>query len=517
MDKYLYNLLWTLLVIILCHYLVDVVKIWKSAKKYPLGGGLSVLIPRFVLNIRFAVGASSLIRDSYRKYKDRAIQFIRCDGSIFVLPYDVLDELSALPPTVAGPSAGIEKDLMGKYTGINMIMENRLHHSTIQRRLTQRLSALLPSLEKEITLAFKEIFPPVDDWTSITPYELFGKIAPRVNASVLVGAPLCRDPKWIEIAVNYTEQIMQTTLILRIFPHFMHSIVVRLLPSYWKGRNCIRKAEKILLPTIQKFMDANNSRTQDQPASTKEDADSTLSWLAQSIDHREHNSITIVHAQILLAFASTHTTLTRVVNALYDIIAVKGTLAEDLVAEIESVALGTNGWHEMPYDRLYKLDSMLRESQRTSPTVLLGMKRVFQQPYTFQNGIHVPKGSYTAMLVSEIENDPIHIPNPEVFDPMRCYREKQALGLESAASKEFDFSAATRTALGFGYGRAACPGRFFGSLVIKMIFTKLLTEYEFRFLQGQGRPRVINVHDYLVTSPTYKIQVRRKPGGVCPY
>jgi cytochrome P450 len=297
----------------------------------------------------------------------------------------------------------------------------------------------------------------------------------------------------------------------------MQPLVAPVLPSYWRGRQCVQKAREILYPKIQELLEARDRDTWDPADSTKEEDTNVLSWLAGSVKGKERNAASIVHVEILLSFASTHTTLTRIVNAMYDIMASDPSLLKELRAEIETVAVDAKVRSDMPYDRLYKLDSMLRESQRTSPTVLLGMKRLFKQSHTFHNGIHVPAGAFTTMMVAEIENDPEHTPNPEVFDALRSYREKQTLGLGSPASRDLDFAAATRTALGFGYGRSACPGRFFASLIIKMVFVKLLTEYEFRFLPGEGKPQPMSWHDFLVTSPTQKIQMRRRDDGTCPY
>ncbi|KAJ2998938.1 hypothetical protein NUW58_g166 [Xylaria curta] len=481
MDMNIIYLYWILPLPFLYYYIVDTTKNWTSTGKYPVAGDLPVLAPRFVLNFIFATRASRICRDSYQKFKDQVIQLIRTDGNVLVLPYNLLEELSSLPTTIASPSDGIENDLMGKYTSISLILDSRLQHSVVQRRLTPRIPVLVPMLEKAVTSAFK-LFPQADDWVEVTPYELFGKISARVNASALVGPSFSENIQWLEIAFEYAENLMQTMLLLRIFPRWMQPVVATFLPSYWRGRHSVRKAREILSPKIQELIEANDRGIWDPTYSTKEDDTNVLSWLAGSTKGSERNPASIVHVQILLSFASVHTTLTRIVNSLYDIMATDPSLADELRSEIETVAIDAKGWNDVPYDRLHKLDSTLRESQRTSPTTLLGMKRLFKKPYTFRNGTHIPQGTYTTMMVSEIENDPEHTPRPEVFDALRSYREKYALGFDSAASKDIDFSAATRTALGFGYGRTACPGRFFASVVIKMVFVKLLTEYEFRFL-----------------------------------
>ncbi|KAI1326585.1 cytochrome P450 [Xylariaceae sp. FL0255] len=517
METNICYLYWLAATIFLYYYVKDVVKNWRSSKIYPIAGDYSPLIPRFILSIILAFKTQEICQYSYRKYKDRAVQFIRSDGNVLALPFSVVDELASLPISVASSSEGLENELMGKYTSMSLILDNHLHHSIVQRRLTPRIPMLVPLIEKSVSTAFDTCFPKADDWVELVPYEVFKKISPRINQPALVGIKFSEDPDWLDVALNYSEQLVLTTFVLRTLPRWMQPLVAPFLPSYWKGRHAVQKAQAMLYPEIQKLIGANDSGEWDPTNSTEEQDMNILSWPSGTIKGNDRNPATIVHVQILLAFASTHTSLSRIVSTLYDIMAAGPSLTSELLAEIETVAVGPRRWTEMPHDHLPKLESVLRESQRVSPTASLGMKRLFKEPYTFHNGIHVPAGTLTTMMVTDIENDPELTPNPEVFDGLRFYREKQNLGLDTRAAKELDFAAATETALGFGHGRSACPGRYFASLTLKMVFIKLLTEYDFKFLPGEGKPEAISFHDFLVTSPTRKILVRRKPGGVCPF
>lgn len=216
---------WILPLILLFYYGVDLLITRALIRKHsvhPLVGRSSVVIPRVILNFLFAGKASQLLEQGYTKviserpidakfvlipakFKDRAFQLIRSDGSIIILPNSLLDELSTLPPAIASPNGALERDLLGPYTGLNLILESRLHHSIVQRKLTPRLSALTPGLENELVAAFEEHFPTCDDWTEFTPYQIFGQISARLSGRALVGVPLCRNPTWLGISFNYTE------------------------------------------------------------------------------------------------------------------------------------------------------------------------------------------------------------------------------------------------------------------------------------------------------------------------
>ena len=114
-------------------------------------------------------------------------------------------ELSGLPSTIASNYGALERDLLGRYTGLNLILESRLHHTIVQRKLTPRLNLITPGLEGELKAAFEDGFPNCDDWTEFRPYMVLAQISARLSARALVGPEFCRDPIWLDIAVNYTE------------------------------------------------------------------------------------------------------------------------------------------------------------------------------------------------------------------------------------------------------------------------------------------------------------------------
>lgn len=504
---------WVYPLILLAYYWLELIETRKAARKhteYPLAGTWSSLTPRVVLNLIFAGNAARVLEEGYRKFKDKAFQLIRNDGSIVVLPTCLLDELSHLPSTVASPHGALEHDLLGPYTGLNLILESRLHHSIVQRKLTPRLGLLTPGLENELLLAFGEYFPACDYWTEFQPYQVFGKVSARLSARALVGPSLCRDPTWLDISVNYTESLFRTIVILRLFPCWMHPLICYALPSYWYGRRYVQKAKALLGPVIRNLLRKSDNGSW-SPQDNEEDSN-VLCWLADTAKGRDRDPDTLAHVEVLLALASVHTTLLRMVNALYDVTANPEYFGE-LQAEIQNLHASPNGWGATSYAKLDKLDSVLRESQRMSPPTILGMKRLFKESFMFSNGMHIPKGTYVCLSTFAIENDPGNTTKPEVFDGLRSYRLRQQKQSnerqQNHNNEDYLFSSMERTVLNFGYGKTACPGRYFASLVIKILFVKLLTEYDFKFLPGTERPKNVMAHEFLFCWPWQKMLVRR--------
>ena len=295
---------------------------------------------------------------------------------------------------------------------------------------------------------------------------------------------------------------------MRLFPPWMHPFVSRLLPSYWYCRSYIRSAKRTLGPKFRGLLSESNSGPKRSP--DPEQHYNALTWLADLAKGKDRDPAALSFVEVLLALASVHSTLIREVNVLYDLVA-NPEYIEELREEIHSTSL--SGWKYSSYHDLQKLDSVLRESQRMSPPTVTGLKRLFKESHTFSNGLHIPQGTYVCVPVFAIENDPEITPNPQKFDGLRSYRLRQ----RENEKEDHQFSTPEKTVLGFGYGRTACPGRFFASLMIKMTFVKILTEYDFKFLPHQGRPRMVGFHEYLFPLPWVKVLVRRRECGVCPF
>ena len=66
--------------------------------------------------------------------------------------------------------------------------------------------------------------------------------------------------------------------------------------------------------------------------------------------------------------------------------------------------------------------------------------------------------------------------------------------------------------MAFGYGRHACPGRFFAANEIKLIFSRILLEYDLRMPDGitERYPNIETGTDAM-PDPTKEIMFKRIP------
>lgn len=102
------------------------------------------------------------------------------------------------------------------------------------------------------------------------------------------------------------------------------------------------------------------------------------------------------------------------------------------------------------------------------------------------------------------------------FHPFRYSQLRSIKGEENS----HQFVASDPNNINFGYGRNACPGRFFASNEIKVILIELLTRYDVGLgPQGQGeggefkRPKTLEFGSNYAPNPAAKVWFRQREGA----
>lgn len=64
--------------------------------------------------------------------------------------------------------------------------------------------------------------------------------------------------------------------------------------------------------------------------------------------------------------------------------------------------------------------------------------------------------------------------------------------------------------MAFGYGKHACPGRFYTSDEMKMVIAHLLLKYDWMFPNGQQRPKNFTIDTDMYPDPGARVMLRRR-------
>jgi cytochrome P450 len=120
------------------------------------------------------------------------------------------------------------------------------------------------------------------------------------------------------------------------------------------------------------------------------------------------------------------------------------------------------------------------------------------------DGTEIAKG--TALLIpNDWMRDSTFYENPETFDPYRFLKLRQVPGREHSAA----LVSVSPEHMGFGFGKHACPGRFFAANEIKIALCHILLKYDFKLADGTV-PRIRRYGFVLQADPLAKLAVRRR-------
>ncbi|RBQ72488.1 hypothetical protein FVER14953_01765 [Fusarium verticillioides] len=168
--------------------------------------------------------------------------------------------------------------------------------------------------------------------------------------------------------------------------------------------------------------------------------------------------------------------------------------------EATSVLASTKIWDRATISKLVLVDSVIRESMRWSDFGLFALPRRVNSPgITLDNGIHVPPGVHIEVPMHGIHMDESFYADAATFKPFRFADGTSPS--RSAVTLDESF-------LGFGYGKNACPGRFFGSHVMKAVLAYLVMNYDVDF--GDEKPPMQTMWEYRIPRESTAIKICRR-------
>ncbi|KAJ0324172.1 hypothetical protein COL922a_013691 [Colletotrichum nupharicola] len=127
-------------------------------------------------------------------------------------------------------------------------------------------------------------------------------------------------------------------------------------------------------------------------------------------------------------------------------------------------------------------------------------------PVTLSNGFHLPKDARIEVATGAINADAALYDSPSEFDGLRFYKKRQT---EEARSK-YQVLSVSKEDLAWGYGRAACPGRFLADMLIKMILVEVLKRYDIKMPDGQSRYENMEVQGQTLPNEQGEILIRER-------
>ncbi|KAJ3514733.1 hypothetical protein NLJ89_g2200 [Agrocybe chaxingu] len=410
-------------------------------------------------------------------------------GTLFPMLLNWRPTLFSLPE----PSSGVHP---GKH-----ISKNPYHVPIVRAQLTRALPRLVPGVYEEVVVAFKDFIPPTNDWSSIKVLDTMMKIVARASNRIFVGTPLCRDPDYVNLNVQFTVDVIKAGSILRMFPHTLRPIVNKFISKVPKR---IEDGLKHLVPL---FMERRKER-EEKGADYPEKPLDLLSWLMDEASDKEATDWYLTSRILTVNFAAIHTSSMTFTHALYYLAAYPKYM-QPLREEVEEV-VKRHGWSKDALDEMHHLDSFIKESQRLCPLAILLMSRILVKDHVFSDGTMVPKGTTIAVATDTTHLSDERYEDPHTFDGFRYVKLKGCHNGPAGTERKYDMVSATIDSLGFGLGRHACPGRFFAVSELKMMLAHAVVTYDMKMADEGVRPEDVWVSAACVPNPTAQVLFRKR-------
>lgn len=376
-----------------------------------VGGGSGSIFSYYWAATRFVFNSRAVLQEGYDKYRGAAFKIAKWDRwHVLVSGREMIEDirrakdeqLSFLVPTFESlqfvPQMGPE------------VFLDPYHIEVIRTDLTKNIAAAFPELHDEVVTAFNDEMPATKEWFGVQPTDVIRRIISRTSNRLFVGLPLCRDPVYRDLNVHFTVYLALCAEVLRLFPEFLRPYISQLTPVPRK----IRQAENLLAPFLKERLELDAKYGSDWD----ERPNDVLSWLLKGAAPSQKTLHDLTLRILAINFATVHTSATTVMCSLH-YLAAHPEYIPALREEIET-AIDEDRWTKKAVDKMRKLDSFIRESQRLSSGIgCVALIRLAMQDFTFSNGLTVPAGTMVATPAYGIHTDEEILENAQEFRPFR--------------------------------------------------------------------------------------------------
>ncbi|KAH0422023.1 hypothetical protein CcaCcLH18_13060 [Colletotrichum camelliae] len=453
--------------------------------------------------------ATKLYEEGYQKvyihFKSSIWRITGADGDIVMIPLHHCDDLRKMPDDTVNNVPLLEALCETRWTDYHPI--NPLLLNVIKSNLTPSLAKVAVTLSGHIQRTVLDSLGSCTEWTEVVLYDKLLNMVAIISGRIFIGPELCHKKEYLEASTMFVIDLFTAAAKIKRWPKSLRFIGKHYIPEIKKLAEHRRRAAQVLVPVIEE-----RKRLNTEVSETPEDM---LQWfIAKSSKFGMDSNEQLAETQLSLSVVAIHTTTMAATHTLYDVAARCPDIIPALRNEIQSV-LNANGneWTTTALFQMKLLDSVMRESQRFNPASLISFLRTITKPVTLKDGTFLPTGTNIAVpMVGPLQDDS-HYTDPNLFDPDRFVairEEMRSDPLQYANKEQYQFVSSTKENTAFGFGRHACPGRFFAATEINMLLARLLLEYDIRMPDGvQHRYENIVRGDMIEPDHTKTMMVRK--------
>ncbi|KAH9975536.1 cytochrome P450 [Lactifluus volemus] len=442
--------------------------------------GFSDPVLSYISAARFTLDGVRMLREGYEKTRPGLfkIPFFRRWVVLAAGP-ELIEDMRRAPDNVLNMIEPVFEDLQANYTFKLLNLDDSYHADIIRSKLTRNIANTFKQVHEELLVTFDDLIQTHDnhEWIKIPIVETMQRVVCAISNRVFVGVPLCRNRDYQDLNLSFAINVVKFGMVLSMFPKPLRPIISRMLSNI---PSQIRQETEFIRPMVEERfakMEEFGEDWDDKP-------NDMLMWLMSEAKGVERSLDGLARRLLTVNFASIHTTSLTAAQVLYRLLS-NPECIEPLREEVEAV-VAEEGWTKAAMDKMYKIDSLVRETQRLDGLGLLSVSRLVLRPFTFSNGVTVPPGTLVAAPACAALTDEEVFTNPDQFDGFR-FSKLRGCDEDAAASRHQVVSISAKH-LAFGLGRHACPGRFFAATELKAMLAHMILTYDMKFEEGKGAP-----------------------------
>ncbi|KAJ6585812.1 cytochrome P450 [Mycena capillaripes] len=436
---------------------------------------------------RYILHAPDFIDEGCKRYPDRVIRVPRMFRWDYIVSGTTLvDDVASAPENIMSQVEGTREELQTDLTLGREMFRNAFHIDAVRGALTRNLSKYFPDLYDELICASEDAFALNNtEWKLLSVQPTMKKVIARAINRIFVGLPVCRNEEYLELVMQYTTDVALRGQVINMLPSFLQPILGPVISS---RKQSVRRGAKYLKDVIN-YRIGQEEKFGPHWAGKPNDF---LSWLLELLPDYEKNVSTVTARILLTNMAALHSTTAILTHALFDL-AANPQHTVPLREEAEK-AVGELGWTREAINKMPRIDSFLRESQRMHDNGPVTLLRKVMDPAGFKlsDGTLLPFGSMLG-VASRVEHfNPARYDDPMTFDPFRFSRkleERAARGVDEDAEPFNQHMVSTSVEhLAFGLKQHVCPGRFFVAAELKTLLAHVVMNYDLRAETEGVRP-----------------------------
>ncbi|KAL7907120.1 cytochrome P450 [Trichoderma velutinum] len=473
---------------------------------------LIVSLFRRIRGLHYLVSGPELIDRAYSKALGKTfIVSTPSNNHLLITCPNLIRELIDAPLQQMSLHAVAKEILQPKYTmyGFEWQDQRGIEGTGFVRALRSLLTSQLPKFQPDLERIVKSSLEAelrdiqLDGFAHVRIFPFMKTLITRVNCFIFFGEELSQNLEFTSAALEFPQTVVFTAELLRIAPEFMRAMIASIATNRHKAAKTLYR---YLVPIVEQRLAVRGLQ------SIEITPTDCMQWLIDTSPRKNPWTPARMVGEIMAVwFGSVHQLAMTSTYAIQDL-CLHPEYVEPLRVEIRDCFHVKDSPRDV--ERLPLLDSFIKESVRNSNSDAVTCRRKALVSCTFEDGSSINKGDWACIPQRAMMQDSTRYRDPQTFDGFRfahdnAQHQQHRQSTSMPGQKQSKFTDATLDWPIWGLGNASCPGRFYASLVTKLILIRILEDWECKIIDPEA-PRSMTWRSSIVPRSSTIIMFRKR-------